>query len=38
MRVMVLVKVNHNKIFTITQRATVMNDIVIMWNTHVLLT
>jgi hypothetical protein len=34
---MVLVKVNHNKIFKITQGATVMNDIVFTWNIHVLL-
>ena len=34
---MVLVKVNHNKIFKITQGATVMNDIVFTWNTHVIL-
>ena len=37
MRVMVLVKVNHNKIVKITQGATVMNDIVITWNIHFLL-
>ena len=34
---MVLVKANHNKIFKIPQGVTVMNDIVITWNTHVLL-